>query len=72
MECLRSDGSGELLHAGGGAATPANRSITEGLVLDTMNDSLREILVDISFSDLVEEDLGMANISWSEFIPQFK
>ncbi|KAI4802783.1 hypothetical protein KUCAC02_006359 [Chaenocephalus aceratus] len=41
-------------------------------VLDTMNDSLREILVDISFSDLVEEDLGMANISWSEFIPQFK
>lgn len=70
MEGLRSDGSGELLHAGGGAA--ANRSITEGLVLDTMNDSLREILVDISFSDLVEEDLGMANISWSEFIPQFK
>ncbi|XP_033968216.1 forkhead box protein M1 isoform X1 [Pseudochaenichthys georgianus] len=69
MEGLRSDGSGELLHAGGGAA---NRSITEGLVLDTMNDSLREILVDISFSDLVEEDLGMANISWSEFIPQFK
>ncbi|KAK5848978.1 hypothetical protein PBY51_008655 [Eleginops maclovinus] len=72
MECLRSNCSRELLQAGAGATTPANRSITDGLVLDTMNDSLREILVDISFSDLVEEDLGMANISWSEFIPQFK
>lgn len=56
----------------GGAATPTNRSITEGLVLDTMNDSLSKILVDVSFSCLEEEDLGMTNISWSEFIPQFK
>ncbi|XP_040885659.1 forkhead box protein M1 [Toxotes jaculatrix] len=70
IECLQSSFSRELLQAGG--ATPANRSITEGLVLDTMNDSLSKILVDISFSGLDDDDLGMANISWSEFIPQFK
>ncbi|XP_069020972.1 forkhead box protein M1 isoform X2 [Embiotoca jacksoni] len=71
IECLRrSSCSRELLQAGG--ATPPNRSITEGLVLDTMNDSLSKILVDISFSGLDDEDLGMANISWSEFIPLFK
>ncbi|XP_042259248.1 forkhead box protein M1 isoform X1 [Thunnus maccoyii] len=70
IECLRSSCSRELLQAGG--ATPTNRSITEGLVLDTMNDSLSKILVDISFSGLDDEDLGMANISWSEFIPQLK
>ncbi|KAM3588020.1 uncharacterized protein V6R79_019298 [Siganus canaliculatus] len=60
----------ELLQGGG--ATPGNRSVTEGLVLDTMNDSLSKILVDISFSALDEEDLGTANISWSEFISQLK
>ncbi|XP_026182487.1 forkhead box protein M1 [Mastacembelus armatus] len=70
IEGPRSSCSRELLQAGG--TTPTNRSITEGLVLDTMNDSLSKILVDISFSGLDEEDLGMANISWSEFIPQFK
>ncbi|KAM7367277.1 hypothetical protein PAMP_015191 [Pampus punctatissimus] len=70
IKCLQSSCSRELLQAGG--ATPANRSITEGLVLDTMNDSLSKILVDISFSGLDDEDLGMANISWSEFIPQLK
>lgn len=70
IEYLRSSCSRELLQAGG--ATPANRSVTEGLVLDTMNDSLSKILVDISFSGLDDEDLGMANISWSEFIPQLK
>lgn len=59
--------SRELLQAGGG--TPTNHSITEGLVLDTMNDSLSKILVDISFSGLDDEDLGMTNISWSDFIP---
>ncbi|XP_018536412.1 forkhead box protein M1 isoform X1 [Lates calcarifer] len=69
-DCLQSSCSRELLQAGG--ATPVNRSITEGLVLDTMNDSLSKILVDISFSGLDDEDLGMANISWSEFIPLFK
>ncbi|XP_022060933.2 forkhead box protein M1 [Acanthochromis polyacanthus] len=62
--------SRELLQVGGGTA--ANRSLTEGLVLDTMNDSLSKILVDVSFSALDDEDLGAANISWSEFIPQFK
>lgn len=70
MDNFRSSCSRELLQAGG--TTPANRSITEGLVLDTMNDSLSKILVDISFSGLDDEDLGTANISWSEFIPQFK
>lgn len=63
--------SSELLQVGGGA-TPVNRSVTEGLVLDTMNDSLSKILVDISFSGLDDDDFGMANISWSEFMPQFK
>lgn len=69
-DCLKSSCSRELLQAGVG--TPTNHSITEGLVLDTMNDSLSKILVDISFSCLDDEDLGTANISWSEFIPQFK
>uniref|UniRef100_A0A3B4GP26 Forkhead box protein M1 n=1 Tax=Pundamilia nyererei TaxID=303518 RepID=A0A3B4GP26_9CICH len=69
-ECLKSSCSRELLQ--GGSSTAANRSITEGLVLDTMNDSLSKILVDISFSGLDDDDLGMANISWSEFIPQLK
>lgn len=50
----------------------ANRSLTEGLVLDTMNDSLGKILVDISFSGLEDDDLGMANLSWSQFISELK
>ncbi|XP_066523353.1 forkhead box protein M1 isoform X2 [Hoplias malabaricus] len=50
----------------------ANRSLTEGLVLDTMNDSLSKILIDISFSALEDDDLGMANISWSQLIPELK
>lgn len=68
--CLRSRCSRELLQTGG--ATPTNQSLTEGLMLDLMNDSLSKILVDISFSTLDDEDLGMDNISWSELIPQFK
>lgn len=48
----------------------ANRSLTEGLVLDTMNDSLSKILVDISFTGLEDEDLCMANLSWSQLIPE--
>ncbi|XP_028306095.1 forkhead box protein M1 isoform X2 [Gouania willdenowi] len=63
--------SRELLQPGG-AATPTGRPVTEGLVLDTMNDSLSKILVDLSFTGLEDEDLGMANISWSEFFPQLK
>lgn len=70
VDCPRNGCSRELLQAAG--ATPNSRSVTEGLVLDTMNDSLSKILVDISFSCLDDEDLGMANISWSEFIPQLK
>ncbi|XP_059360842.1 forkhead box protein M1-like isoform X2 [Carassius carassius] len=59
--------SRELLQMGA-----TNRSLTEGLVLDTMNDSLSKILVDISFPNLEDDDLGMANISWSQFIPELK
>ncbi|XP_055087591.1 forkhead box protein M1 [Periophthalmus magnuspinnatus] len=68
--CFPSGCSRELLQATG--ATPTKHSVTEGLVLDTMNDSLSKILVDISFPGLDDEDLGMANISWSEFIPHLK
>lgn len=60
----------ELLQTGG--TPPPNQSLTEGLMLDLMNDSLSKILVDISFPGLEDEDMGMANISWSELIPQFK
>lgn len=49
-----------------------NSSLTEGLVLDTMNDSLSKTLVDISFSGLEDEDLELANLSWSQFIPELK
>ncbi|KAM9328409.1 LOW QUALITY PROTEIN: forkhead box protein M1 [Pholidichthys leucotaenia] len=69
-EHLKSSCSKELLKVGG--VMPASRSFTEGLVLDTMNDSLSKIFVDFSFTGLDDEDLGMANISWSEFIPQLK
>lgn len=55
-----------------GGTPPPNQSLTEGLMLDLMNDSLSKILVDISFPGLEDEDMGMANISWSELIPQFK
>ncbi|XP_036375574.1 forkhead box protein M1-like [Megalops cyprinoides] len=44
----------------------------EGLVLDTMNDSLSKILVDISFSGLEDEELDMCNISWSQLITELK
>lgn len=55
------------------AGTPVpSQSLTEGLMLDIMNDSLSKILVDISFPGLEDEDMGLANISWSELIPQFK
>lgn len=66
-ERLRSSCSRELLQAGD--STSANRSLTEGQGLDTMNVSLSELLLDISFSGLDDEDLGMANISWSDLFP---
>lgn len=65
-------GCARELQVGGAVSTQANRSLTEGLVLDTMNDSLTKILVDISFSGLEDDDLGMGNISWSQLIPEFK
>ncbi|XP_055137063.1 forkhead box protein M1 isoform X10 [Symphalangus syndactylus] len=50
----------------------ANRSLTEGLVLDTMNDSLSKILLDISFPGLEEDPLGPDSINWSQFIPELQ
>lgn len=49
-----------------------NRSLMEGLMLDTMNDSLSKILLDISFpGGLEDENLG-TDISWSLLIPELK
>ncbi|NXK74457.1 FOXM1 protein, partial [Amazona guildingii] len=48
-----------------------NRSLMEGLILDTMNDSLSKILLDISFPGLEDENLG-TDISWSHLIPELK
>ncbi|XP_010134093.1 PREDICTED: forkhead box protein M1 [Buceros rhinoceros silvestris] len=49
-----------------------NRSLMEGLILDTMNDSLSKILLDISFpGGLEDENLG-TDISWSQLIPELK
>ncbi|NXK02589.1 FOXM1 protein, partial [Herpetotheres cachinnans] len=42
-----------------------NRSLMEGLILDTMNDSLSKILLDISFPGLEDANLG-TDISWSQ------
>ncbi|XP_035874417.1 forkhead box protein M1 isoform X1 [Phyllostomus discolor] len=50
----------------------ANRSLTEGLVLDTMNDSLSKILLDISFPGLEEDLLAADNVSWAQFIPELR
>ncbi|XP_065598386.1 forkhead box protein M1-like isoform X3 [Cyrtonyx montezumae] len=48
-----------------------NRSLMEGFILDTMNDSLSKILLDISFPGLEDENLG-TDISWSQLIPELK
>uniref|UniRef100_A0A8C3JE80 Forkhead box protein M1 n=1 Tax=Calidris pygmaea TaxID=425635 RepID=A0A8C3JE80_9CHAR len=48
-----------------------NRSLMEGLILDTMNDSLSKILLDISFPGLEDENLG-TDISWSQLISELK
>ncbi|XP_019201952.1 forkhead box protein M1 [Oreochromis niloticus] len=69
-ECLKNSCSGKLMWGGG--AAPANRSITEGLVSDTLNDNLNKILLDISLSSLDDDDLSMANMTWSELFPQLK
>ncbi|KAM9772325.1 forkhead box protein M1 isoform 2-T3 [Syngnathus typhle] len=63
--------SGEpLLAGGGGGSPPANRSLSEGLVLDTTNDSLSKILVDFSFSLDDMHELGLSDVSLSELMPQ--
>ncbi|KFV10800.1 Forkhead box protein M1 [Tauraco erythrolophus] len=59
--------SGELPASG----FTENRSLMEGLILDTMNDSLSKILLDISFPGLEDENLG-TDISWSQLIPELK
>ncbi|XP_019749210.1 forkhead box protein M1 isoform X2 [Hippocampus comes] len=46
--------------------------LAEGLVLDTLNDSLSKILVDLSFGLDDVGDLGLADVSLSELIPQLK
>ncbi|XP_061438550.1 forkhead box protein M1 isoform X4 [Rhineura floridana] len=50
---------------------PENRSFLEGLVLDTTNDSLSKILLDVSFSGLEDDKLG-TDLSWSQLIPELK
>lgn len=52
-----------------GASLSASRSLTEGLVLDTMNDSLSKILLDVSFPGLDEDLLGPDSVSWAQFFP---
>ncbi|XP_078272890.1 forkhead box protein M1 isoform X2 [Rhinoraja longicauda] len=51
---------------------PVNRSLTEGLVLDTLNESLSKILLDISFTGLEDEDYELGNMSWSALIPELR
>ncbi|KAJ7397625.1 forkhead box protein M1 isoform X3 [Pitangus sulphuratus] len=53
------------------SAFTENRSLMEGLILDTMNDSLSKILLDISFPGLEDENIG-TDISWSQLIPELK
>ncbi|XP_053321464.1 forkhead box protein M1 [Spea bombifrons] len=50
----------------------ANRSLLEGLVLDTKDESLSKILLDISFSS-VEEDNGLcADSVWGQILSEFR
>ncbi|XP_078250240.1 forkhead box protein M1 isoform X2 [Pogona vitticeps] len=50
---------------------PENHSFLEGLVLDTMNDNLGKILLDVSFPGLDDDNLG-TDLSWSYLIPELK
>ncbi|XP_036989842.2 forkhead box protein M1 isoform X2 [Artibeus jamaicensis] len=54
------------------ASLSANRSLTEGLVLDTMNDSLSKILLDISFPGPEEDPLGPDSVRWAQFTPELR
>ncbi|NXP49646.1 FOXM1 protein, partial [Heliornis fulica] len=53
------------------SSSTENRSLMEGLILDTMNDSLSKILLDISFPGLEDENLG-TDISWSQLLCELK
>ncbi|XP_060634034.2 forkhead box protein M1 isoform X1 [Anolis sagrei] len=48
-----------------------NHSLLEGLVLDTMNDSLSKILLDVSFPGLEDDSLG-TELNWSHLISELK
>ncbi|XP_004710361.1 forkhead box protein M1 isoform X2 [Echinops telfairi] len=51
----------------------ANHSLTEGLVLDTMNDSLSKILLDISFPGLGDDEDPLGpDISWTQLISELR
>nr|KAF6360087.1 hypothetical protein mMyoMyo1_011045 [Myotis myotis] len=52
------------------ASLPTNHSLTESLVLDTMNDSLSNILLYISFPGLEEDLLGPDN--WVQLMPELQ
>ncbi|XP_053574785.1 forkhead box protein M1 isoform X2 [Bombina bombina] len=52
---------------------PANRSLLEGLVLDTTDDSLSKVLLDISFSGLEEDNgLGVDSLYWGQFFSDLR
>ncbi|XP_055506059.1 forkhead box protein M1 isoform X2 [Leucoraja erinacea] len=65
-------GFSPLPHDKGQLNAAANRSLTEGLVLDTLNESLSKILLDISFTGLEDEDYELSNMSWSALIPELR
>ncbi|MXQ99078.1 hypothetical protein E5288_WYG003703 [Bos mutus] len=54
------------------AGLSANCSLTEGLILDMMNDSLSKILLDISFPGLEEDMLGPGSVGWTQCIPDLR
>ncbi|MEE6478121.1 hypothetical protein FKM82_011746 [Ascaphus truei] len=52
---------------------PANRSLLEGLVLDTTDESLSKIMLDISFSGLEEDHgLGVDSVSWGQLLSELR
>lgn len=53
------------------SALPENRSLLEGLALDTMNDSLSKILLEASFPSFEDDNLD-TDLSWSQLIPELK
>ncbi|KAM4748728.1 forkhead box protein M1 [Rhinophrynus dorsalis] len=52
---------------------PVNRSLLEGLVLDTVDESLSKILLDVSFSSIEGENgAGADSLYWSQFLSEFR